>query len=61
MRRKKIVTIGSARGITLPKQWLNEMKNKYNGQELKEVILSEVGDGYYISPIVPIPTKGDAK
>jgi len=55
MRTKKIVTVGSAKGITLPKTWLDFQKQKHNGQELKEVIFSEAGEGFLISPIAPTP------
>jgi hypothetical protein len=55
MTTKKVVTVGSARGITLSKQWLDELKRKY-GTDLKEVSIVEINGGFLITPVAPSPT-----
>ena len=48
---RKVTTVGAARGITLPKSWL-EWIERETGQEITEVAL-EVDKVITITPILP--------
>lgn len=48
---RKVTTVGDARGITLPKSWLDWIKREY-GVELKEVLV-EIDNELKIIPLLP--------
>lgn len=58
-RLKKIVVIGGAKGVILPKSFLDFQEKKY-GQPIKEVTLSETSHGLLIVPVAPAPKTAEA-
>ncbi|MGQ9743863.1 MAG: hypothetical protein ACUVQW_04525 [Candidatus Bathycorpusculaceae bacterium] len=48
---RKITTVGAARGITLPKDWL-EWLHREHGVEIREVLL-EIDSEIRVIPVIP--------
>lgn len=48
---RKITTVGAARGISLPKDWLEWLRREY-GVEIREVLL-EIDREIRVIPVVP--------
>jgi len=51
---RKLTTVGSSRGVTLPKSWIDHIE-KTSGRKIKEIAM-EVNGSITLSP-VPEPKK----
>ena len=49
--RRKVITVGDSKAVTIPKSWLDLLKEKY-GVEITEVKM-EVDQKLIIEPIIP--------
>lgn len=56
---RKVTTVGEARGITLPKSWLDFFERTY-GRKLREVAL-EIDDVIIVKPIPPCGVEGTSE
>ena len=55
---RKVTTVGRAKGITLPKSWLEWLEREY-GEPIREVLL-EIDKEIVIRPILPAKKESES-